>query len=52
MTSHTTIRGTNISEECATLIYRVASRWRQYFAPKCWYASTGLHAAITQKAIT
>lgn len=33
-------------------IYRVASRWRRYFAPKCWYASAGLHAAIIQKTIT
>jgi hypothetical protein len=49
---HTAIWDTNISEECTTSIYKVASRWRQYFAPKCWYASTGLHAAITQKTIT
>jgi len=45
-TPHTAMRDTNILDERTAPFYRVASRWRQYFAPECWYASTGLHAAI------
>ena len=42
MTPHTAIRGTNISEERTTPIYRVASRWKQFCSKMlvctCWTA--------------